>query len=431
MDLSDLAYRSAVRAIRFASPALARGESKLARGVRGRRGAAARLVDWASECRDPARPLLWIHAPSVGEGLQARAVLEVVKALDPSVQTVFTHFSPSAESLARAMGADASDYLPWDVQSEVGPLLDVLRPSLLAFTKTEVWPVLAREAEARGVRLWLIGATLPEGSSRLSPVARSVLRPAFARLGGVHAVAAADVVRFSALGVPAARVTVTGDPGIDSAAERAADFDPDAPHLRVFGSPRSRVVAGSTWPADEAVLLPACRLLREGAQRLQLVIVPHEPTPDRVRALLERLREDGWDAASLSAAEAEGIADVHDAVVVDRVGVLAQLYTVASVAYVGGGFHDKGLHSVLEPAAAGTPVCFGPRHRNAHAAGELVTAGGARIAEGAGVLFQTLLDWLGDEKLRRAAGQAALAYVESHRGAARRSAALLLREMAG
>jgi 3-deoxy-D-manno-octulosonic-acid transferase len=427
MRFTDLAYDSAIRTLRIASPALARGDSKLARGLRGRRGAAARLIEWARVHRDPRRPLIWLHAPSVGEGLQARAVHEALGSLDPEVQTVFTHFSPSAEALAKAFGADVSDYLPWDDAREMAPVLEALRPDVLSFTKTEVWPVLTREAETRGTGLTLIGATLPRGSSRLSPVARPVLRPAFARLAAVHAVAAEDSTRFALLGVPAERVIVTGDPGIDSAAQRAAAADPEAPYLRAFLPSTPRIVAGSTWAADEAVLLPAFRLLREGPQRFQIVIAPHEPDVPHVRALLARLREEGWQAATLADVEGAGSREAWDAVVVDRVGVLAHLYTVATVAYVGGGFHDKGLHSVLEPAAAGVPVCFGPRHHNAHAAEKLVEAGGARVVAGAGALFQLMEEWLGDEKPRRSTGEAARAYIDGHRGAARRSAELLLR----
>src|SRR5690606_41020031 len=141
---------------------------------------------------------------------------------------------------------------------------------------------------------------------------------------------------------------------------------------------------------------------REGERELQVVIAPHEPTPEHVRGLLARLRADGWDAATLGEVEAAGRVDEGGAVVVDRVGVLAQLYTAASVAYVGGGFHDKGLHSVLEPAAAAVPVSFGPRHGNAQAAGDLLAAGAAGMAPGAGALFPLFAEWLTDAKLRKA-----------------------------
>jgi 3-deoxy-D-manno-octulosonic-acid transferase len=353
-------------------------------------------------------------------------VLEALNARDASVQSVFTHFSPSAEGLARRIAADVADYLPWDLVSEVGPVLDALAPTLIGFTKTEVWPTLASEAALRGTRMVLVAGTLPESSSRLSPFAQPLLRPAFAKLTVVLAISDEDGSRFARLGVPSGRVTVTGDPGVDSAAQRAAATDPDAKHLRVFRNARPRLVAGSTWPSDHLVLLSACARARQDVPELQLVIAPHEPTPANVTGLLTALRVAGWRAATL--AEVEQTADSRDvdAVVVERVGVLAQLYTVGDVAYVGGGFHDQGLHSVLEPAAAGRPVCFGPRHQNARAASELLDLGGARVAEGDVALAELLSAWLSDPKNRDAAGRAAADYVNAHLGAADRCARLLL-----
>jgi 3-deoxy-D-manno-octulosonic-acid transferase len=429
MTFAYLAYRSALGALRLAGPAVAHGGSKLARGLRGRRHAGERLRTWARAYRDPARPLLWMHAPSVGEGLQAAAILIAVKSLDPSVQTVFTHFSPSAEALAQRIGVDVADYLPWDLVGEIGPVLDALSPTLVAFTKTEVWPTFAAEAERRGIPLALVAATLPASSSRLSRVAGPLLRPAFGRLNAVHAVSDDDGSRFAKLSVPRERVTVTGDPGVDSAAQRIAAADPEALHLRVFRNPRPRVVAGSTWPVDHLILISAAGRARAEVPELQMVIAPHEPGELAVTGLVIALRAAGWRAGTLGEAERAGSSEALDAVVVERVGVLAHLYTIGAIAYVGGGFHNQGLHSVLEPAAAGIPCCFGPRHQGSLAAGELLRAGAASAADGEGSLAQVISRWLTNGEARGAAGRAAAEYVRAHRGAAERTAKLLLQAM--
>ncbi|MGD2068504.1 MAG: glycosyltransferase N-terminal domain-containing protein [Gemmatimonadota bacterium] len=426
MDLHT-PYRWLVRGARLAAPLFGRGDSKLARGIRGRRGAGDRLVAWGRERRVPERPLVWFHAPSVGEGLQARAVLEALGSRRAGAQTVFTHFSPSAEALARAMPCDAADYLPWDVRAEVGPVIDALRPDLIAFTKTEVWPVLMEEARRRGVPAVLIAATLPGSSSRLRWPARDVLGPSFRSLAEVMAIAEEDARRFRRLGTPAERIHVTGDPGIDSAARRAADADPDAPWIRPFArDDRPVVVAGSTWPPDEEVLVRAFERIREVGPRPLLVVAPHEPDEAHLAPLEAALAAGGWTSRRLGEVESAGRAGEADAVVVDRVGVLAQLYTVAAAAYVGGGFHDEGLHSVLEPAAAGVPVAFGPRHDNARAAGELSRRGGGRVVEDAAELAGVLERWLEEPSERAASGRAARDYIESHLGAADRTAERVL-----
>lgn len=442
MPIQEALYRLAVRGIRGVSPLFARGSSKLARGLRGRRTAAAELVAWGREERDPGRPLAWFHAPSVGEGFQARAVAEALRDLRPDVQVVHTYFSPSAEAFADRLPADTVGFLPWDLPDETGPVLDALRPDLLAFTKTEVWPVLSAEAERRGVPLYLVGATLPVSAGRLRPAGRWLLRPAFRRLEAVAAIAADHAERFRVLGVPPERIAVTGDPAIDSAAERSLAAEPDASYLRPFRrAGRPILVAGSTWPPDEAVLVPAATRARrttDGGDRpsgemrdLCLVVAPHEPTDEHVRPLVRALEEAGWRTGLLAEVESAGALGDLDAVVVDRVGVLAQLYTVGTAAYVGGGFHDEGLHSVLEPAAAGLPVAFGPKHSNAREAADLLRAGGAVEVTSAGELADALQAWLEEPERARRIGALARGYIEEHRGAARRTAELLVGALEG
>jgi 3-deoxy-D-manno-octulosonic-acid transferase len=428
-----LAYRVAMRAVRAAAPALARAagvvrgqSSKLARGVRGRGAAHEALAAWGRERRDAGRPAVWLHAPSVGEGLVARAVLDALRARRPELQVAFTHFSPSAEELAARLGADVHAYLPWDVAEPVRHALDGVRPNLVALTKTEVWPVLVEEAVRRGIPVALVGGVVPPGAGRMRWPARALLRSTWSRLSLACAVTEADAERLVRLGAPEAAVRVTGDPGIDSASGRAEEADRAAPYLAPFyEEARPTLVAGSTWPEDEAVLMPALALVRERVPDVRVVFAPHEPGAEAVGGLLSRLQGLGWKSRPLSAVESRGSPGDAAAVVVDRLGVLAHLYTVADAAYVGGGFGTGGLHSVLEPAAAGVPVTFGPRHERAPAAAGLIAAGGARSADGAESLAAILSEWLDDPSKRKDAGNRALAYIDLHRGAAARTAELL------
>ncbi len=160
-----------------------------------------------------------------------------------------------------------------------------------------------------------------------------------------------------------------------------------------------------------------------------MIIAPHEPTPDHLRNLEARLGHHRLGHVRLSALE-QGAERRQEVVVVDRVGVLGELYALADVAYVGGGFGRRGLHSVLEPAALGSPVLFGPRHANAREAGELIARGGAVAVDDAGSLEEALGHWLSDAPAREAAGRAASDYVQSNLGAGRRNAELVLRLLA-
>ncbi|HEX9937309.1 MAG TPA: glycosyltransferase N-terminal domain-containing protein, partial [Longimicrobium sp.] len=221
MPILERIYGLGVAALRPALPLLSRGEGKLARGVRGRRGVLDRIEAWAREHRDPARPLVWFHAPSVGEGHQARAVIEAFRARRVDAQVVYTFFSPSAERFAATVPADFADYLPLDAAADVRRALDALRPDAIAFSKYDVWPVLTREAAKRGVRLLLLSATLPASSGRLRGPSRALLAAAYGRLGAVGAISAEDAERFGRLGVPAERRSVMGDARFDQVWRRA------------------------------------------------------------------------------------------------------------------------------------------------------------------------------------------------------------------
>jgi 3-deoxy-D-manno-octulosonic-acid transferase len=157
---------------------------KVWRSLAARRDVRARYAAWAAAARDPARPLLWLHAPSVGEGLQARPVAQLVRQRRPDLQLVYTYFSPSAERFAATVGADFTDYLPFDTAGDARAVLDALRPTALVFNKLDVWPVLAGAAASRGVALGLLSATLAPGSGRRGWPAASLLRPAYAALDG-------------------------------------------------------------------------------------------------------------------------------------------------------------------------------------------------------------------------------------------------------
>ncbi|MGH7717423.1 MAG: 3-deoxy-D-manno-octulosonic acid transferase, partial [Gemmatimonadaceae bacterium] len=398
-----VAYEGAMLLARGAAALAPRGEGKLARTFHGRRGVRERYVAWGRRGRDARRPLLWMHAPSVGEGLQARPVLERLRSADPALQLAYTFFSPSAEPFARALDVDFRDYLPFDARGDARAALEALRPRALIFSKLDVWPNLSLEARSRGVRLGLISATLRPGSGRRSRMAAALLKDAYARLDLVGAVHDEDAELLVALGVRPQAIRVTGDARFDQVWGKAAQVNRDGALLAPLRSQRFTLVAGSTWPADERPLLEAWEAARLTHPEVRLVIAPHEPTPHHLEPIERRARAAGVSLARLGSPEAGGA----DVVLVDRVGVLGELYALADVAYVGGGFHDAGLHSVLEPAAYGVPVLFGPRHGNSRDASRLLQASGGVATSSAALLRDRLQAWIAAPDERRRAGVAA------------------------
>jgi 3-deoxy-D-manno-octulosonic-acid transferase len=279
--------------------------------------------------------------------------------------------------------------------------------------------VLQLETHARRARTVLVNAPLAATSSRLRPLARRFLAPLYAAVDAVGAVAAEDMDRFALLGVRREALRVTGDARFDQAWARAVALNSDTPLLLRLRDGRRTIVAGSTWPADEARLIPAFTALR-ATQPARLIVAPHEPTPSHLDALEAKLRTAGLASARLTAIES-GTGALPEVVVVERVGVLAELYAVAHAAYVGGGFGRRGLHSVIEPAALGVPVVFGPYTGNAREALDLAGAAGGVMVHDAAELSAQLAKLLADG----AAGRAARAFVEGRRGGAARNAALI------
>jgi 3-deoxy-D-manno-octulosonic-acid transferase len=394
--------------------------------TRARRDAGERLLDWARSSRDDTRPLVWFHAASVGEGLQADIVMRQLQLLRPDCQLVYTHFSPSAAGLAARLPVDVADYLPYDLPASADRLLSALRPDLLVFAKLDLWPELATRASTTGTEVAIVAATVSPGSGRLRWPARSLLQSGYRVVAAAAAVSNADATRLARLGVPPERIRVLGDPRFDSVLERVARVDPSDPLLRL-GQGAPTMVAGSTWPPDEAVLLRAFAgvLRRTGGARL--ILVPHEPSEAHL-ALVER------SAAALGLAPPVRLSQATGPVpllLVDRVGALAMLYGAGAMAYVGGGFGRAGLHSVLEPAAWSVPVAFGPGWRNSRDAELLLRAQGAvalpggRLGTDVHAMETQWNNWITDQAGRQDQGRRARSVVESEVGAAERSAKML------
>lgn len=391
------------------------GRSKFRRGLSSRRGLIERYRRWGATSRDPARPLVWFHAPSVGEGLQAQPVIDMVRARRPDAQLAYTFYSPSAEQFASSLKVDFADYLPFDTFDHADGVVSALRPSALVFSKLDIWPALTERAAAANVPVGVISATLPEGSGRRGLFARALLGDAYRAIDRVGAIDEADAKRLREQGVRPERIGVTGDTRFDQVWTRAQRIPSEL--VEQLRSSRPTLVAGSTWPADESHLLPVWNRIRDKIPDARLIIAPHETSSPHLRSIESWARAHSLTIARIDRPDASAA----DVVLVDRYGILGDLYALADVAYVGGGFHSAGLHSILEPAAFGAPVLFGPRNEKSREAAKLIHAGGGAIVTGEPDLSIRLGDWLGSVAARDAAGASARAMVQNGVGAAERS----------
>lgn len=406
-----------VPAARLALPVLARFRPKLARGIAARRDV---LERWeAAGARAGGSPRLWVHAASAGEALQARPVADAIRVRRPEAALFFSYTSPSTEPLLeRWETPDHADYLPFDEASDTGRLVEVLAPDALVLVGGETWPNLVWTAADAGVPIAQAACRLVNADRLRRPV-RRLTAALYGRMTAIAAVAEADAAWLERIGVaPAARRAV-GDPRIDATLERARRAAAEPPPVAPPAGRSPVLVAGSTWPDDEAALVPALARLARAHPRLLALVAPHEPSPDAVAGLVARAVGAGLSCARLSDPERSLAADL---VVVDRVGLLYRLYGVADVAYVGGGFRGA-VHNTMEPAATGAPVVVGADHGRPHEVVALERAGGLAAAASAAELETRLGAWLADPAARSRAATAARAELERLAGATARTLA--------
>jgi 3-deoxy-D-manno-octulosonic-acid transferase len=214
-------------------------------------------------------------------------------------------------------------------------------------------------------------------------------------------------------------VSAVGDTRYDQVVRRASEAEKIISSLRTLKSDRVCVVAGSTWPADEDTLLSGLsRIYQEGIP-LWTVIVPHEPSPVHSGALEGKCAGRGLTVQLLSEFDEGEVAEATDILIVDRIGILASVYALGDVTYVGGGF-GFGIHSVLEPAAQGKVVLFGPRCHKSYEAGLLLTRGVGIVVRNGEEVYETLHSLLNEPEHREVLGRRAESLVQENVGATER-----------
>jgi 3-deoxy-D-manno-octulosonic-acid transferase len=347
--------------LRGAFAVLGRFVPKIARGLELREAVDGR-APWIKTL-PPSPPTVWIHCAS-GEFEYAKPVIRLLKAECPQVKVVVTFFSPTyADQIRKFAGVDWVVPLPWDSPRALGEFLDSYRPFALLVARTDVWPEMARQVSLRGMKSALFSATLTTGSARTRGVGRWATRETLDRLDEIFCVTEDDVAQFRALGLRHANVSLAGDTRYDQVLARLAA---PKPVKTLSSSRRTLFVCGSTWPEDEDVLIPALAELRSSVCG---VLVPHEPTPSHVAELEEKLRAAGLTPIRYSALQTN---DEGSCLIVDQVGILAELYLQARFSFVGGSFR-KTVHSVMEPLAAGCVTFVGPLHTNNREAVEFLS----------------------------------------------------------
>jgi len=371
------------------------------------------------------RRVWWLHAASAGEVAGLGPLIDALEGRErPPAILVTTTTAAGREAARRNPKITWAQLAPLDAWPCVARFLRAAKPERLIISETELWPSTILLAARAGLRPALINARMTARSRPRYRAAAFLLRPALDALSLVLAQSDADGESFRAIGIPAGKLSVAGNTKYDRLAAHPEETTA-AGALQILGwNAAPLFVAGSTHPGEEELVLDGYARAAAAVPGLRLVLAPRHV--ERVAETLATLRARNLTFARFSALrDSDASASV---LVLDTMGALASFWTRASAAFVGGTLVPVGGHNLLEPAAAGAPVLFGPHTRHVEYPAVLLESGGGgfRVAGGA-ALGRTLVGLLTDPIRARAAGDRAREVASRLRGATERALAALER----
>ncbi len=393
---------------------------KIRAGITGRKRVFETLERQLNDTRNLEKTA-WFHFTSVGEFEQAKPLIEAIYA---ETCIVLTFFSPSvAPNVADYSYVDAAVYLPFDTSRNAERLIHLIKPTCLIFSRYDIWPNLVWKASSQDIPIVVIAGTLHAGSKRLGRFARSFFTSVHRYITLHCAISAADAARFRQLCSSKHQVIVTGDTRYEQVYQRALSVEPDAEFFPGQSTlTRSILIAGSTYANDENVILEAYQLLRKDTPKhnLHLILVPHEPTPERIAEIQTELSKQKLTHRCFSELNSDANLEDTDVLIVDTVGILAKLYQLADIAFIGGSFHGS-VHNVMEPAAMAKPVLFGPTIQNSNEATLLLEKGAAKLVHTSQQMADVLKEWLINLEKRTEVGRIGKQMIEENLGAVERT----------
>lgn len=359
----------------------------------------------------PGEKYIWFHAASLGEFEQGRPMMEKIKAQYPQYKILLTFFSPSGYEVRKNYaGADVICYLPFDTPYRVNKFLKLAHPVAAVFIKYEFWGNYLAALKKRNIPVYIISA---------------IFRPDLLFFQWFGAPYRKMLHHFTHLYVQDERskellaeygihnVTVTGDTRFDRVQE-VRNQAKDLPLIDKFvhnekGEKLLTLVAGSSWPQDEQVIIPYFNK----QERIKLIIAPHEIHQSHlvsIAALLER------PFIRLSEVRSEKDLEGKDCLIIDSFGLLSSIYRYGEMAYIGGGF-GVGIHNTVEAAVYGIPVLFGPNHKKFKEAKDLIAVGGGFCIHSMAEFEDKMNEFITQPEVMQAAGKAAGNFVASQVGA--------------
>ena len=355
---------------------------------------------------------IWFHASSLGEFEQGRPMMEKIKAEHPEYKILLTFFSPSGYEVRKNYnGADVICYLPFDTPFRVKKFLNLANPSIAVFIKYEFWGNYLQELKHRNIPVYIISSIFRRDQLFFQwfgyPYRKMLY--CFTHLFVQDDRSAALLKEFGIT-----NVTVTGDTRFDRVLDvrnQARELSP-VEHFVCEGGKEKRLtlVAGSSWPQDEEILIPYFNEHPE----MKLIIAPHEIHREHLMYIESLLKRPSVRLSDVF--HDQSLAEGKDCLIVDSFGLLSSLYRYGTIAYIGGGF-GAGIHNTLEAAVYGIPVLFGPKYQKFKEAKDLIKVGGGFSVSDKQSFCEKMDELLTYHEVLEAAGESAGQFVNGNAGA--------------
>ncbi len=372
----------------------------------------------------PDAPRIWIHAVSVGEVLAITGLVDEVAKRAPEYSIVISTTTRTGQALARErFGAERCFYFPLDFSWSVAATLRHFRPSILVLAESELWPNVLTACRRKSIPVIIVNARVSDRSLPRYMKLGTLWRPFLQLLTRVLAQTPEDANRFRKIGVPADRISVGGNLKFDI---RAPQTTPIVSLFKQWAPADARIlVCGSTLDGEESLLLEAWPQLLASVPDAIMVLAPRHPERfDKVAALLEQ-SSFAWTRRSQWFLNPTPLQSCS-IFLLDSIGELASLYSLATAAFIGGSLIPAGGHNPLEPAQFAIPIAIGPNYENFRSIVDLLSAEYGIVILKPQKRLSELTELLTNERERRSLGNNARRVFEEQSGATARAADAIL-----
>lgn len=370
---------------------------------------------------------IWLHGASVGEVLLARILIKELAKILPEADFVLSTMTEQGMEVARKQSGEniRCIYAPLDLVGIVGRSIQKIRPSLYICLETELWPAFLLEAKRSGVKLVLLNGRLSERSFQRYQLVRGFMTKILASFSMISVVRLTDAKRYISLGAEPGKVRVLGNAKYDQNMESLADESEEQYRTWLNLRPGQPLfVAGSTHSGEEELLLAVFQDLKKatGMQDLIWVVAPrHLQRLGEVEGMLKQKQVPYERLSDVKVSERR-----TDTILVDSMGDLAGIYSIASYVFCGGSFVERGGHNIMEAAIMGKPAFYGPNMKDFSDAAELLeTVGGGFPVSGPEALTESILYFMDHPEEYNTASIRAREIAATQQGAARKQALLV------